>query len=210
MGLGALSCPNNSVRDISRAIRELKLRHNVPEKQELKWIGVAPSNIGLYKAVVKLFFDLDDMRFRIVAASKRNLNHAAHNQSHDDWYYKMYFTLLTRVLEQKNCYEIYLDLKDTLGSRKVQALHRMLCNAMFDFDQTAIRKIQLIRSHESAILQLADILIGGVCHLNRDATTSAAKMELIEYMRERSGFSLTKTTFLAEQKFNVFYWTGSQ
>ncbi|MBC5815042.1 MAG: DUF3800 domain-containing protein [Candidatus Eremiobacteraeota bacterium] len=210
MGLGALSCPNNRVRDFARAIRSLKRENAIPDKQELKWVSVSPTNIELYKAVLRLFFESDELRFRIIIADKRGLNHENFGHTHDEWYYKMYYNLLTRTLEQKNRYEIYLDIKDTLGSRRVRKLHRVLCNAMWDFDQAAILRIKQIRSHESALLQVADILIGAVCSVNCDISTSDAKRQLVKDVQESSGFSLARATSLGEQKFNVFHWTGTQ
>lgn len=210
MGLGALTCPNNKVRDFARQIRDLKRQFGIADKQELKWVGVSPSNVEFYTAVVHLFFDSKELQFRVVLADKRGLDLDAYGLTHDDWYYRIYFHLLTRMLEQHNCYEVYLDLKDTLGARKIRKLHRVLSNAMLDFDQTAVRRVELIRSHESALLQLTDILTGAVCYVKREGTSSEAKRAIVDYIRKRSGFSLTKSTTLAEQKFNIFYWTGAQ
>jgi hypothetical protein len=210
MGLGAIICPNGRVRDLARQIRDLKRSSGIPERQELKWVGVSPSNLHLYREVVRLFFASDELRFRVVVAGKRGLDHAAHSQTHDEWYYKMYFMMLTTILEQKNKHEIYLDVKDTLGAGKVRKLRRVLCNAMWDFNEEAITRIELIRSHESALLQLADVLTGAVCYLSREGTTSVAKRTLIGDIQRESGFTLKRTTSSAEQKFNIFYWTGAQ
>ncbi|MGA7754584.1 MAG: DUF3800 domain-containing protein [Candidatus Sulfotelmatobacter sp.] len=210
MALGALSCPNNKVRDFARLIRGLKIEHGLPEKQELKWVSVAPSNVRFYESVVRLFFESDALRFRVVVADKRCLDHDAFDQTHDEWYYKMYYQLLTRILEQKNRYEIYLDLKDTLGGRKVRKLGRVLSNAMWDFDQESIVRIEQVRSHESALLQLTDILIGAVGSVHCGNGGSAAKERIIRQIRELSHFSLSRTTSLAEQKFNIFCWSGRE
>jgi Protein of unknown function (DUF3800) len=210
MALGALSCPNYKVRDFARLIRDLKIEHDLPEKQELKWAGVSPSNVLFYESVVRLFFEAKELRFRVVIADKRFLNHEEFDQTHDEWYYKMYYQLLTRILEQKNRYEIYLDLKDTLGGRRVRKLRRVLSNAMWDFDQESIVRIEQVRSHESALLQLADVLIGAVGSVHCGSDGSVAKQRLVRQIRELSGFSLSRTTSVAEQKFNVFCWSGAQ
>lgn len=210
MALGALSCPNYKVRDFARLIRDLKIEHGMPEKQELKWVGVSPSNLRLYQKVVRLFFESDALRFRVIVADKSCLDHERFDQTHDQWYYKMYYQLLTRILEQKNHYEIYLDLKDTLGGVKVRTLHRVLSNAMWDFDQKSVIRIQQVRSHETALLQVADILIGATASVHCGGGRSIAKEYLVSQIRELSGFSLTRTTSLAEQKFNIFCWNGAQ
>ncbi len=181
----------------------------MPERQELKWVKVSESNFVVYAAVLRRFFDQEALRFRIVLADKSKLDHGAYGQTHDEWYYKMYFTLLTRILDPRNSYEIYLDLKDTLGGAKIKKMHRILSNAMWDFDKAAIRQIQLVRSHEIALLQVADVLIGGVCYANQQQQNSSAKIRLVELIRSLSHYQLTRTTSLAAEKFNIFRWTGT-
>jgi hypothetical protein len=77
---------------------------------------------------------------------------------------------------------------------------------MYDFDRNIIKKIQLIRSEESEIIQLADILIGALSYLNRKLNTSTAKKQIIDHIKQRSGLSLEKNTLLQEKKFNLFLW----
>ena len=210
MGLGALSAQTTMVRDVARQIRDIKRSHNISGLQELKWVKVSNSNYEMYREVVENFFNNAELRFRVVVANKTNLNHSAYGQTHDEWYYKMYFSLLNRLLDQRNCYEIYLDLKDTHGGKKVEKMHEVLSNAMYDFDKTSIRRIQLVRSHETALLQIADILIGGVCYANRPVRQSKAKSDLLEIIKIRSQCSLTCSTSLGAEKFNVFHWSGTQ
>lgn len=123
-------------------------------------------------------------------------------------YYKIYFRLLTHLLDKRYCYNVYLDIKDTLGGRKIANLREILSNAMWDFDQSAIRQLEQVRSHQVGMLQLADVLIGAVNCANRTDVASAAKREVASRVVSRSGFDLTKSTYLSEVKFNVFHWTG--
>jgi hypothetical protein len=41
---------------------------------------------------------------------KSKLAHEAFDQTHDDWYFKMYFDLLKVILERKSSYRIFLDI----------------------------------------------------------------------------------------------------
>ena len=70
--------------------------------------------------------------------------------------------------------------------------------------------IQLIRSHETEILQLTDLLIGALGHLYRGEQKSAAKQALISRIIERSHYSLMRSTLLMEKKFNIFRWRSKE
>ncbi|MFT0319746.1 DUF3800 domain-containing protein [Bacteroides thetaiotaomicron] len=87
-------------------------------------------------------------------------------------------------------------------------LQEYLCNSAYDFDKNVVRRIQQVRSHEVELIQLADFLIGAVCYVHRNLQTSATKLELIEQIRKRSGYSLLKTTLYKEDKMNIFVWKG--
>ena len=67
-----------------------------------------------------------------------------------------------------------------------------------------------MRSHEVELLQLADLLIGAVSYANRGLTTSPAKLAVIEDVRRRSGYRLTRTTLLQEDKVNLFRWQARE
>jgi hypothetical protein len=121
----------------------------------------------------------------------------------------MYFDMLKVIIQPTASYRIYLDIKDTLSEVKVKKLHQVLCNSKYDFHREIIERVQTVRSHEIEILQLTDLLIGAVAWANRKTTTSPAKSALIDRMRERSGYRLTKTTLLQERKVNLFQWHAS-
>lgn len=81
---------------------------------------------------------------------------------------------------------------------------------MYDFSREVIERLQLVHSHEIEQLQLADLLIGAIAYLNRGLQGNASKMALIERMQRRSGYSLTKTTLLREEKVNLFRWHAAE
>jgi len=210
MVLGAVWCPVDKVPEISTRLREIKTHHGLSASFETKWTKVSPAEQQFYLDVMDYFFDDDDLNFRaLIIPDKTLLRHADFGQTHDDWYYKMYFDLLKVILSPNDCYHIYLDYKDTQGAAKVAKLHEVLSNSMYDFSREIVERVQLVRSHEVEILQLADLLIGTVVSANRGSTTSPAKLALIARMRERSGYSLTKTTLLRENKVNLFRWHTS-
>ncbi len=209
MVLGGLSCPKSLVKTISEQIRQLKSSHGLPNHFEVKWTKVSPAKLDFYLDLVALFFNAQDLEFRaLIVKDKSSLDHGNFNQTHDDWYYKMYFSMLKVLIDpQSHSYNIYLDYKDTQGGRKVKKLHDVLSNANYDFSRELINKIQLIRSDESELLPLADLLIGAVAYANRGLSSSQAKVSVVEKVRECSGYNLLHSTLLRERKMNLFQWS---
>jgi hypothetical protein len=210
MVLGAVWCPLEKAREIAVRIREIKVKHGLPPGFEIKWVKVSPAKVQFYLDIMDYFFDDDDLHFRaLIVPDKSLLRHEDFGQTHDDWYYKMYFDLLNVILHPRAQYRIYLDYKDTQGATKVARLHQVLCNNMYDFSRGILERVQLVRSHEVEMLQVADLLTGTVSYVNRDLDTSWAKQRLVERMRQRSGYMLTQTTLLRENKVNLFRWHAS-
>ena len=76
---------------------------------------------------------------------------------------------------------------------------------MYDFSRQTISNMQVIRSHEVEIMQITDILIGAMSYVSRNLCGMTAKNEIIDLIRKRSGYALTKNTLLREEKFNIFH-----
>lgn len=211
MVLGAVWCPLEKAREINVRLREIKTKHGVKPGFEIKWTKVSPAKARFYLEVMDYFFDDDDLHFRaLIAPDKSRLRHESFWQSHDDWYYKMYFDMLKVIFNPDAQYRIYLDLKDTRGAAKVAKLHDVLCNNLYDFSRQIIERVQIVRSHELEIVQLSDFLIGAVSYVNRGLSDSAAKRDLVMRMQKRSGYQLTRTTLIRESKVNLFRWHAQE
>lgn len=215
MVLGAIWCPQNKLVDINQRLRQIKERNGILSTQELKWTKVSPSGVAIYKDIIDYFFDDDDLHFRaIIVPDKSKLNHVAFHQTHDDWYYKMYFDMLKVIFSPKDNYEVYIDIKDSHSYSKAQRLKDICNHTMYDFSSRVIKRMQPIRSDEVQIMQLVDVLIGAIGYENRvfpdDFSKSTAKQEIIDLIKKRSGYSLTKTTLYREEKCNLFVWDARE
>lgn len=211
MVLGAVWCPQAKFKEISERIKEIKAKYQVLPTSELKWTKIGPVKKELYRELMNYFFDCADLHFRcLIVPDKQQLDHVRFNQTHEDWYYKMYFDMLKVIFDPKDRYEVYIDIKDTNSHKKAEKLREVCSNNMYDFSGRIIRRIQPIRSNEVQIMQIVDILIGAVCYENRvfpeGFTKSKTKMELIDLIKERSGYRLKKSTLYKEDKFNIFVW----
>ncbi len=211
MVLGAVWCPHEKAREISVRLREIKKEHSFKPEFEIKWTKVSSAKLSFYREVMDYFFDNGNLHFRaLIVPDKSQLRHEEFNQSHDDWYYKMYFDMLKVILSPQASYRIYLDIKDTRSAAKIAKLHEVLSNNMYDFSRKIIERVQAVRSHEVEILQLTDLLVGAVSYANRGLRGNAGKNALVARMRERSQYSLTRTTLLREEKVNLFNWHASE
>ena len=209
MVIGGVWCSLSKKDEIFRRLREIKEEHGLSKRFEIKWNKVSKGQLNFYMDVINYFFDNSDLHFRVlVVPDKQELDHKAFNQSHDTFYYKMYFNMLKTLFEPNYEYNIYIDIKDTRGQKKVERLHDVLCNNHYDFNRQMIKKVQQVRSEEIELIALADLLIGAVSYLHRGINTSEAKLKLIERIKARSGYNLTASTLYREDKFNIFVWRG--
>ena len=208
MILGGIICEKYNRKIIKNDIIAIKRKNGLKETAEIKWNKVSPSKLSYYKELVDYFFETEMLRFRAMIIDKTQIHHDKFNQTHDDWYYKMYYELLKYLAEPKDNNYIYLDIKDTKSARKVEGVKKYLNLKMRDFDYEPVKHIQSINSQESCILQLADLFIGAIGYKNREMfnknEASKAKTELMNYIIEKSGYSLIKSAWLSENKFNLF------
>jgi hypothetical protein len=210
MGLGACWCSLETSKSLTKKIRDIKIRHKLNPNVEIKWIKVSPSKLDFYIELINLFSTNEDLHFRgLIIPDKENLNHEKFDQTHDDWYYKMYFELIKEILFRRNKYNIYIDIKDTIGKYKIEKLCEVLRNTLHDFSGEIIQRVQQVRSHEVNILQITDLLLGALVYANRDERNSPAKIQLVELIEENIQFSLNKTTLRNEDKFNILIWKAS-
>lgn len=211
MVLGAVWCPLEVTHKIAEEIRQIKTLHGLPNKFEIKWTKVSPAKKQFYLDLIDYFFNDEDLCFRaLVIPDKSKLRHEDFYQTHDEWYYKMYFSLLKVILDPKCRYRVYLDIKDTRSMLKIRKLHDVLCSSFYDFDRNIIERIQPVHSYEVEQIQLADLLIGCIGYANRNLTTSPAKNLLIKQLKQRSGYNLTQKTLLREKKCNLFFWRAKE
>lgn len=222
MALGAVYCPASKKDEIFQMLAELKKKHNLIPKNkknpkdnrayfELKWNKTSLAKINYFKDVIDYFFTDDDLNFRVlVVPDKSKLDYEKFNHTHDTFYYKMYFSMLKVILNPDKAHHIYIDIKDTRSREKVHKLEQVLRNDKYDYAKEIIKKVQQVRSHEVELIQLADLLTGAVSYVNRGLSGSMAKNILIEHIRHRSKYSLTKSTLIREQKFNIFLWESSK
>jgi len=211
MVLGAVWCPKEKRHEINERIKEIKARNGIHSNSELKWTKVSPVKKQVYEDLINYFFDEKDLHFRgLLIPNKDELKYLEFNQTHDEWYYKMYFSMLKAMLLPTEKYNIFIDIKDTHSSQKAQKLQEAIRNSIYDFSKSIIEQVKPIRSDEVQIMQITDVLIGAFGYKNRQfpegIKRSQTKTELIQLIQKRSGYSLERSTLLREDKCNLFIW----
>jgi hypothetical protein len=99
-----------------------------------------------------------------------------------------------------------MDIKDTRGREKLKKIEEVFQN--YHKGGSPFVKFQHLRSHENDFFQLTDLFIGAItykCRLIKgEVPENRSKLEFINYLEEKSGFSIDEATTLWETKFNIF------
>ena len=197
MLISYVSSSYNQVKIHSKNIRALKEKHFF--KGEMKWSALSKSKYPFYNEVIEYFF-ATDLQFRAIVIDKSQMRHSEFNQSHNDFYDKMYFQLLTKKIFPEYSYNIYLDIKDTRSYEKAKSLKTYL-NRNF----VSVRTLQIIRSYESELMQLTDVLMGAITYHLRNEKKVIAKNKIIDKIQSHCPFPITQSTPRSTEKFNLFF-----
>jgi len=198
MVIGSVSSAYNQIKRHTERINNLREKHKF--YNEIKWSNVSNSKKQFYIDLVDYFFDTDLM-FRAVVVNKEQVSTDGVGNDFDTFYYKMYYQMLNHNKNSSYAYNVYLDIKDTLSAFKVRKLKEIL-NTRFG----VFRNVQNIRSHESQLLQLADLMIGALSYkLNEEAPKVIAKQQIIEKIKSHSKQSLDASSGYSENKLNLFF-----
>ncbi len=201
MVIGSLWLPTDSRNEIKEAIHSLRDKHKMGG--EFKWQKVSPSRQSFYEELIDYFFNLGDrLRFRCIAVdhAKVNLVHY-HDNDQELGFYKFYYQMLRQWLNDFNEYGIFCDCKKNRDPRRLEVLRRCLDASVLT---SKVLRVQAIRSDESVLIQLADVLTGiASARLNKPLRPKTAKGRLVQHLEQRLGRRICHT-LKTEQKHNVF------
>lgn len=201
MLLGYTSIAYPQIKIAKEEIKNIKIKHNYTE--ELKWTNVHEATYKVYADLIDWFFT-NDIEFRAVIVDKSQIDESRVDYTFNDFYFRMYFQLLHNKVDFQNTYNVYMDIKDTCSSEKLNTLKRIMSY------NSSIGRLQFIRSHESVFIQLADVLMGAINYnlrIEKDDVPGKviAKRKLIDKIKKHSNISLNATTPLSSKKFNLFF-----
>ena len=201
MLLGYTSIAYPQLRMAKNEIKAIKSKYNYTE--ELKWTNIHDATYKVYADLIDWFF-MNDLEFRAVIVDKSQIDESRPEYTFNDFYFRMYFQLLHTKVDFQNTYNVYMDIKDTCSSDKLETLKKIMSL------NSSIGKFQFIRSHESVFIQLADVLMGAINYNLRTekgdvAGHVVAKRMIIDKIKKHGNISLNTTTPLSRKKFNLFF-----
>ena len=114
--------------------------------------------------------------------------------------------MLKYIISPGNSYNIYPDIKDTNSYYYLQVMLEYLRFKMSDTNKKTIKKVQPIRSYESPILQINDILIGALSYYYRKLDSNKVKLNIINEIKKMYQNSFDTSSYYSNTKFNIFIW----
>jgi len=196
MIIAYISSPYNEIKQHKEYLRFLKEKHKF--KGETKWSAVSASQYLYYADLIDYFFSTD-LCFRSIIVDKSQIDESRPGFSYEDFYFKMYYQLIHHKVSLAYHYNIYLDIKDTRSHKKLATLKEILKL------NTSIKSFQFIRSHESSLMQLTDLIMGAINYKLRGYNKVIAKNRIIEKIEQHSKVPITQSTPKNADKFNLFF-----
>ena len=202
MSIGALRLPRERKPGLTRAFRQLCEQHGL--RGEVKWTKTSAKHLDDYKALVDFFFGETDLRFRTILVEQAKVRIGEfHGKDKELAFYKFYYEMLEKWLEERAEYLILLDYKQNQGADRYTTLRRYLERHLRGI--AWIADLTVIDSSESPLAQLCDLLTGAVAAAYNGTRPDGPKSALVQHIADKAGFPTLRTsTGLTAQKFNIF------
>lgn len=201
MVIGSLWLKADDRESFKLAIHKLRDKHKIGG--EFKWQKVTPSRCEFYKETIDWFYQNgEDLRFRCIAVDREKVNLIHYHQNDQELgFYKFYYQMLHQWIMDFNEYAVFCDCKTNRRPNRLHVLRRCLAASNLS---SGISNVQAIRSRESVLIQLTDVLTGAAsARLNNLLDSSNKKLELVEHLEVHLGRRIQHTV-RGERKFNVF------
>lgn len=201
MIIGSLWLESKDRSRFKRDVQQFRDRHRVGG--EFKWQKISPSRVDFYRDIVAWFNAMgNSLRFRGIAVDQNQVNLKLYHEGDQELgFYKFYYQLLHHWIQDFNKYAIFVDYKKNRRRDRLALLQRCLDLANLS---SRVCRVQAIRSEESVLIQLADVLTGAVSYrLNDKINANSCKFRVLEHLENMAGRRIVPTN-KGEQKLNVF------
>lgn len=170
MVAGGLAVAGNRIVEIEDRIAALRADAGI--RSEFHWSGYrGGEKRAAYEALVKYGFDLVNKRhaaLHIIVASFKGYNHKAvagqnRDTSVNRMYYQLFLHRITKSYGQHRAIHIRLDAGN--DCRDICNMRNQLCAdayRRYDTKPNCVRSIEPVKSENSGIIQLADVILGAV------------------------------------------------
>ena len=208
----------HSIDDVEDLIKKFKDKNNM--HKELKWQKVSKNKIEEYKRFVDLFFDLlcfGKISFKCLIIDTHRLNNKTYNNNSKLLgFYKMYYQLFwwfgrEYLLTDHTKFILHPDkIKSKYSLNELKEILNKRIRKYFKINGiTPYKSIEPLDSKKSLILQLNDIILGGIGYSKNGylqlEKSSKAKKELCNYILKKSKLnSLDLNTPFKEKIFCIW------
>ncbi|MBF0308258.1 MAG: DUF3800 domain-containing protein [Magnetococcales bacterium] len=153
---------------------------------EFKWQKVSPSKIQFYLSLLDWFFaQAESAKFKCILVSHDPNDLEFHEGDGELGFYKYYFEMLHPGIVDPNRYSIFCDYKSNRLMTRLQTLRGCLSAG---YSTSPVVQVQAVRSEESVLIQLTDLLTGAVsARLNDSLVQGSAKTVLVSHLESRLG-----------------------
>ncbi len=199
--IGGLWLRTSDRDSLKQTIHVLREQHKIGG--EFKWGKVSSSRLAFYTDLIDFFFGQGKkLRFRCIVVDSQRVDLVRfHEGDQELGFYKFYYQMLHHWISDFNDYSIFCDFKANRIPSRLHTLKRCLdCTNL----SASIKNVQAVRSDESVLVQLADVLTGATAsRINEKLRSNSAKAQLVETIEARLGHKVWPTV-RSENKFNVF------
>ncbi len=201
MFIGSLWLESKDREQYKSEIHELRNQHKIGG--EFKWGKISPSKEDFYISLLSWFYSKgENLRFRCIAIDYDKVNLVVfHENDQELGFYKFYYQMLHHWIHDFNTYRIFCDFKSNRQRDRLQVLNKCLAFANLS---ARIDSVQAVRSRESVLVQLSDVLVGAAsARLNMKLTSGSAKENIVLHLENLIQRSIAPTS-LGEKKLNIF------
>lgn len=217
MVFGGIVIPVANVEPLNQAMSLWREAHKM--HAELKWKKVSNQKFAEYKALVDLFFSLagsGSLAFKSVVFDTSQIDYKQyHKGDRELGFYKFFYQFLLHnfgpyATSDEDRMLVFFDERHT--KYKLSTLYTVLNRGIrkkYGRKADVVRSLQVLRSHDCEIMQVADVLMGAVgyqnndCHLRLGA--KRAKIELAEYIAQKANLlSLKQNTPYRMRHFGIW------
>lgn len=149
----------------------------------MKWTKVSEKMLPLYKAFVDIFFNDDFAYFQLLKVRKGKY-WKCWAPKEEQRFFKAYYFFLRGLMSPYSRYEVYLDHKPGKPYRW-ESLKFAINGASrrdYGLNQKQIYQLKPYDSKDNDLIQLADVLLGGIV----SEATATAKVALAKHIIQRS------------------------
>jgi hypothetical protein len=199
MVAGGFAVAGSRVAEIESHIAEIRKSAGIREDYEFHWSDYGGGGKrGAYEALVQYAWELTAKRhaaFHVIIAEFKGYRHKAKpGENRDTSVNRMYYQLClhraARYYGKKRAIHIRLDAGN--DSADICGMRNELCADAYKQYQTrpnCVRTLEAMASDKSSIMQMADVIIGGIASKRNGINHTSAKGPLSDLVLEASGHS---------------------